>query len=155
MYMNILVPLDSSELSEISLEHVKKIAAGETKPDVTLLIVLEHISYLAFASRANLSDDSILRIERESQVRAREYIDAVINKLKQGGISARGEVLWGQPAEEILRYAKEKQIDLVVMSAHGRSGIQRWAFGSVADKVIRYSPIPILIIPPHGRSSGK
>ncbi len=73
-----------------------------------------------------------------------------MDRLKKEGISTQGVVVWGRPADEILKYINENKTDLVIMSTHGRSGIPRWAFGSVADKVIRHSTAPVLIIPPHG-----
>jgi nucleotide-binding universal stress UspA family protein len=150
MYGRILAPLDGSELSELSLEHVKKVAmAGET-PEVVLLMVLEGISYLTYVSNTRTSDSTIRNIEKENQDKAQEYMDKVADRLKNEGISAQGVVVWGRPADEILKYIKENKIDLVIMSTHGRSGIPRWAFGSVADKVIRYSTAPILIVPPNG-----
>ncbi len=82
MYNRILAPLDSSELSELSLEHVRKVALAGDKTEVVLLIVLEHISYLAYTSRATLRDESILNIEKESQSHARDYIDRVVDGFK-------------------------------------------------------------------------
>ena len=61
-------------------------------------------------------------------------------------MKAEGEVVVGHPAEEILRYADEKEVDLILMATHGRSGIKRWALGSVADKVLRSSTIPVWLV---------
>jgi nucleotide-binding universal stress UspA family protein len=149
MYRKILVPLDSSELSELSLEHVKKVVADD-KSEIILLIVLEPVSYLAYASSTALREDTVRNIEKENQAHARGYVDKVAGGLKKEGLNARGVVVWGRPADEILKYIRENKVELVIMSTHGRSGIPRWAFGSVADKVIRYSTAPVLIIPPHG-----
>jgi nucleotide-binding universal stress UspA family protein len=150
VYKKILVPLDSSELSELSLEHVKKVAIAANKPEIILLIVLESISFLTYAPYTELREDAILSIEKQSQDHARDYLDKVAQRLKKERISARGVVVWGRPADEILKYIKENKIDLVIMSTHGRSGIPRWALGSVAEKVIRHSTVPVLIIPPQG-----
>ncbi len=147
MYKKILAPLDSSKLSELSLKDVKKVAMATNETEVVLLTVLEPVSYLAYAS-SGLREDETIKFENKSRVHAQKYIDKIADRLKKEGISARGEVVWGSPAEKILQYIKENRIDLVVMSTHGRSGIQRWALGSVADKVIRRSTIPVLIIPP-------
>ncbi len=142
--------MDGSELSELSIEHVKEVAIAANKPEVVLLIVLEPISYLTYASYTELRENAILNIEKQSQDHAQDYVNKVADRLKKEGISTQGLVMWGRPADDILKYVKDNKIDLVIMSTHGKSGITRWAFGSVAEKVIRHSTVPVLIIPPHG-----
>ena len=66
-------------------------------------------------------------------------------------MNVKTEVLLGNPAEQIIAFAKEKGADLIVMATHGRSGISRWAysigaFGGVADKVLRASSVPVLVV---------
>jgi len=78
---------------------------------------------------------------------ASHYLDKIVENLKEKGITARVEVLAGNPAEEILKYSQKNDIDLIIMSTRGRSGISRLVFGSVAEKVIRGSTIPVLIKP--------
>ncbi len=150
MYKQILVPLDGSELSELSLEHVKKLAIADNETEVILISVIEPISYLGYTSYSALREDAVLNIERQSQARSQDYVDKIADGLKKEGIKTHGVVVWGRPADEILKYVKEKNIDLVVMSTHGRSGMSHWALGSVAEMVIRNSTAPVLIIPPHG-----
>jgi nucleotide-binding universal stress UspA family protein len=149
VYKKILAPLDSSKLSELSLEHVKKVALATDGPEVVFLIVLEPVSFLTYAS-TRLGEDEARNLEKKSRVHAQKYVNRIAARLKKEGINAQGEVVWGRPADEILQYIEKHKIDLVIMSTHGRSGIPRWAMGSVADKVIRSSPIPVLIIPPQG-----
>lgn len=62
--------------------------------------------------------------------------------------SARLETAVGDPAEQILRVAQERDVALIVMTTHGRGAIGRWAFGSVADQVTRTSPVPVLVVRP-------
>jgi nucleotide-binding universal stress UspA family protein len=148
VYKKILAPLDGSKLAELSLEHVKKVALAADEAEVVLLIATEPVSYLSYASA--LSEDEAFKMENKSRVNAQKYVDRIAARLKKEGINAQSKVVWGRPADEILQYIKEHKMDLVIMSTHGRSGIPRWAMGSVADKVIRSSPIPVLIIPPQG-----
>jgi nucleotide-binding universal stress UspA family protein len=61
----------------------------------------------------------------------------------------------GRPADEILNYATDNKVDLIIMSTHGRSGVSRWFFGSVAEKVIRHATVPVLISPPRGTRAGR
>ncbi len=154
MYKKILALLDGSELSEASLEHVRTVAAGCNVPEVVLLIVVEPVSSLSYASQAALDKGLIARMEQHSQAHAQDYIGRIVDKLKKQGIAAHGVVAWGMPADEILYYARKNEVDLIIMSTHGRSGVSRWAFGSVADKVMRYSPVPVLVVRPDGSQGG-
>ena len=64
------------------------------------------------------------------------------------------QVLIGNPAEQIIKFANNSGIDLIIISSHGRTGITRWAYGSVADKIMRAVAIPVMIIRPPGCSGG-
>jgi nucleotide-binding universal stress UspA family protein len=149
------VPLDGSELSELSLEHVKKFANMGDIPEVVLLNVLEPISNIVYASPVALREDAISNLEKQGQAHAQEYVNKIAARLKKDGFRVHSIVILGQPADEILQYSKEHRIDLIIMSTHGRSGISRWALGSVADKVMRHSTVPVLIIRPHGLKNTK
>ncbi len=67
-------------------------------------------------------------------------------RVKAAGYKAVSAIRFGQPADEIIAYAAKSGCDLIVMSTHGRSGIGRWVYGSVADKVLRSSSIPVLLV---------
>jgi nucleotide-binding universal stress UspA family protein len=145
MYGKILVPLDGSELAECSLEEVKKIGREGGAAEVILLRVVEPIApsdAFAWAQAGYTIADMHTRKRGEAQ----EYLSLAVENLKKAGIPARGEVLDGRAAETIIDYAKGHQIDLIIISSHGRSGITRWAFGSVADRVVRHSTIPTLLV---------
>ena len=85
-------------------------------------------------------------MEAESQ----DYLSRTADKLKQEGLAVETAILVGRAADEILGYASQNQVDLIIMSTHGRSGISRWVMGSVADRVLRHSAVPVLIIAPAG-----
>ena len=72
------------------------------------------------------------------------------DSLKADGIAVEIDIAYGGAAEAILDYAKKNKVNLIVMSTHGRSGVSRWFFGSVAERVLRHSVIPVLIIPSFG-----
>jgi nucleotide-binding universal stress UspA family protein len=154
MYKKILAPLDGSGLAECTLDHVKSIATGCNVPEVVLLRVVEPISsfYLGeiAASNAKLASLVEQQVQEQQISSAKQYIDTMVDKLKKDGVAASGNIIVGRAAEDILNYAKNNQVDLIVMSTHGRAGISRWAFGSVADKITRYSSIPVLIVTPTG-----
>ncbi len=102
----------------------------------------------ASAGRMNLSgagsDVAVTLGKKERQ--AQRYLGKLEKALTAKGINVQAEVLIGNPAEEIAKFAENNGVDLIIMSSHGRSGPSRWAFGSVADKVFRASCVPVLMI---------
>lgn len=142
MYRRMLVTLDGSELSEIVLPYVKWLV-GRLGLDVVLLHVCKpEESELTLLHRAY--------IERKVEV-IRGQAEEVRKKAETGSgkkeVEVRGELASGYPAEEILHYADENSIDLILMATHGRSGLKRWAIGSVADKVLHASKVPVWLVP--------
>jgi len=85
-----------------------------------------------------------------AEAEARRSVAQAEAMLRDRGIAVRSEVLLGQPAEEIIDYAKDQGADLIVMCTHGRSGLGRWVFGSVTEKVLRGAKTPVLVIRPDG-----
>ena len=152
MYKKILAPLDGSGFSECSLEHVKAVATGCQVPEVVLLMVVEPIKTIAYAET---SGDWVAEKEKQNQTEAENYLSKLVENLRGEGVAVQTAVVHGNPAEEILDYAKNNQVGLIVMSTHGRSGISRWAFGSVTDRVLRHSAVPVLITQPPGRIRGE
>ena len=132
MYSKILVPLDGSEIAESILPHVKDMAVAHGA-EVILLRVLPATGVLPSAA------------EREA-MEARNYLSAVEKRLQQQGVNARFTIRHGEDAEEITDYAEVNDVDLIAMSTHGRSGVGRWIFGSVAEKVLRGTNKPILLV---------
>jgi len=148
MYKKILAPLDGSEFSECSLDHVTAVAKGSDVPSVILLRVLE--TYHKQAGYTGLSEETIREVRKEIRAESEDYLAKVADNLKKKGITATTAVVEGKPSEEILNYATKNKVDLIIMSTHGSSGLTRWAFGSVADRVIRHSAVPVLVIAPPG-----
>jgi len=146
-YKKILVPLDGSELAECVLNHVTAIATGCHVPEVVLLGVVEPISQPVYAA---FGDEQVRDMQKKTQKYVASYLSKVADSLKEDGIAVQIVVVSGRPAEEILDYANKNQVDLIIMSTHGRSGISRWVLGSVTDKVVRHSVAPVLTISPPG-----
>lgn len=156
MYSKVLVPLDGFELAESILDHVREMINGHQVLEVVLLIVVEgYEEGLPSTTWGGVkSVEHRAALTAESVAEAREYVEKVAEKLKKKGTVVRPVVIQGRVTEEILDYAIENQVDLIMMSTHGRSGPSRWALGSVADRVVRHSPVPVLIVSPKGvRSS--
>jgi nucleotide-binding universal stress UspA family protein len=140
MYKNILIPLDGSELAEVVFPYVKQLA-GKVDLDLTLFHVCESHSESQLMCQAYLerAADMVRAHSRE----ARSIMGA---PSEEKAVEVRGQVVVGHPAEEILRYSEENKIDLILMATHGRSGIRRWVLGSVADKVLRKSMVPVWLV---------
>jgi nucleotide-binding universal stress UspA family protein len=141
MYQKMLVPLDGSRLSEIVFPYAKDLAAR-----LGLDIILLHV--------LSPKDSAILPlhqtyIEHKAQTMKRQLREW--QKKTEGGLEARklevrGELAMGYPPEEIICHAEKNNVDLILMATHGRSGVRRWVMGSVADKVLCVSCIPIWLI---------
>jgi len=135
MYERILVPLDGSEVAEVALPYAEELA-GRLGSEVILMHVGE-------------SADSLQRMEPYTQklVEAtrkgaeRFPVKTGAKPAKVGSVTAVGH-----PAEQIIDYAEKENIGLIIMATHGRSGIRRWALGSVADKVLRATNRPVALI---------
>lgn len=147
MYKKILVPLDGSKLAECALPHAEELASCGTG-EVILVSVTERVQgYRVFDDSTQLRGQRLMReAVGKKEEQAERYLDRIAKAMKAKGINVDTEVLLGTPAEEIIGYAKTTGCDIIVISSHGRSGISRWAFGSVADKIFRASSVPILMV---------
>jgi nucleotide-binding universal stress UspA family protein len=149
MYQKILVPMDGSKLAECVVEHVKLVATGCQVPTVVLLRVVEPIGLRSYLPR-EVAEGNYRDAKETAEIQAKDYLNEIAERLKTEGIAVETDIVDGLPADEILDYADHKQIDLIVMSTHGKSGISRWWSGSVAEKVVSQSLVPVLIVTPPG-----
>ena len=158
MYKKILGPLDGSVLSEFSLDHIKTIATGCNVPEVILLYVFEKpVTFGGFwgsMEKTGRAINQLKEAEDEALKKAQDYLDMKASNLKREGIQVKTFVSHTETgkgvAENILDYADEENVDLIIMSTHGLSGMSRWAFGSVANRVVHNSKIPVMMIIPPG-----
>jgi len=142
MYNKILVPLDGSKTAECALEHVLAVAKGCRVLEIYILLVVEPVLPGFY-----VTDEKAYEM-LESW--GKEYLTGVQNSLVNEGLNAKTVIVKGKAADSIIDYAQKNGIDLIIMSTHGRSGPSRWAFGSVADRVIRSAVVPVLIAVPKG-----
>lgn len=147
MFNKILAPLDGSELAECSLRHIEELAQGCGTKEVIVFGVVEPYGPGGTSTiKATLGDEFIHKAQQNVKTWMSDYLDKIVSRLKQKGINAGVFMTEGDAAEEILNYTKENNIDLIVMSTHGRSGISKFAFGSVTDKVVHHSAIPVMMV---------
>ena len=148
MHEKILVPLDGSELAECVLPHVKAIAAGNGTRKVVLLRIVEPLP----AGTPPAVDFEVVR--KAGVKAAEEYLARIKARLSKEGLNVEAEVLTGRPAETITDFVQREKVDLIALATHGRSGVSRWMFGSVADRLVRSLSVPVLLIRPKGSESG-
>ncbi|MBE9501658.1 MAG: universal stress protein [Chloroflexi bacterium] len=141
MYRRMLVPLDGSELAEVVFTYAKELAGRLDLDLIFLHVYSPEQSEFASIHRAYVEQAAEIIKRHSEEVQQRTGIQPAGK-----AVEARGEVAVGHPAEEILHYADENDIDLILMATHGRSGVRRWAMGSVADKVLHASKVPVLLV---------
>jgi nucleotide-binding universal stress UspA family protein len=151
MYTKILVPLDGSSVAETVLPHVQKIARGAGNPEIILFRVCEPPVLLAdYPADLPLDWTDHVKLETDHiQELCRIYLSRVEKDLRASGLKITTEASVGSNvAEQIIEYAVRNKVDMIVLATHGRSGISRWAFGSVANKILHSSPVPVMIVRP-------
>ncbi len=141
----ILFPVDLTESSEKLVPHVVTMAE-KFNAQVQVLFVVRIFQYF---TDIYVAPPSISIFENELVDGARKKMDEFTQEHFASLPQTHGEVVLGDPPEVILSYITENQIDLVVMGTHGRKGLDRVLFGSVAERVIKSSPVPVLVINPH------
>lgn len=146
MYEHILLTLDGSKLAEQAVPHAV-IHAEYFGAKLTLLKVLTPLH-----REPGVSQAAIGRAEKATEEMAREYLDSVATTIRERGISVEPVIINGSPYEEIVRFAEENQVKLLVMSTRGHSGVSRWLLGSMVDRVVRGATVPVLLV--HAHESG-
>ena len=148
----IMVPLDGSPLAESALP-VATTLAQKFGSHIILLRVLD-IPPSTVRFQAEVPPRWVTEALRHNYQEVEEYLVDRQDELRQQGFDVQTLVRETSPAEDIIDAAVADDVDLIVMSTHGRGGLARWTFGSVADKVVRHSPCPVLLIrqKPEGES---
>lgn len=149
-YQHILVPLDGSELAELALDDAFTLAKM-SNAEVTLLQVISPIEHVIVDAA---SHPIFIDQQWEAQrTLALSYLHDICKRTGCDELTIHRVVEMGLPAETIIDYARSHPIDLIVMATHGRSGLQRWVFGSVADKVLRGAETPVLLVRAHAQQA--
>lgn len=144
-YKKILVPVDGSDWAERAIPHASQIARNHNAELVLLTAyqkpMHEYQDQMALANVTPISD--------QIRDRARNYMQGLRNQLRIEGVNASYVIVEGRPpAETICDFVDDEGIDLVVMSTHGRTGLARFLFGSVTQKVLQTVRVPVMLIHP-------
>lgn len=138
MYDEILVPTDGSDAATRALDHALDIA-GQYDARIHALYVVDANAYSTLEAG---TDVVISALEEEGN----EAIEAVADRAAAAGVETATEVTTGTVHRTIIEYADDHGIDLIVMGTHGRRGLDRYLLGSVTEKVVRASDVPVLTI---------
>lgn len=145
MLQRILVPLDGSDLAEQALPYATTLAQ---KLDAELILFRALQAYQVVP----LPEFGVVPYEYEeileqAEAQARAYLTEVQDGLREMGVATRVALMRSHSvAEAIVDFAKQEEVDLIVKTTHGRSGLSRWVFGSVAIRVLEQAPCPVFLI---------
>jgi nucleotide-binding universal stress UspA family protein len=140
MYEKVLVPIDGSETAEKAVAHAVGIAKC-MKAQVLGLYVIDISVFSGIPTEAFW--ENIKELLDEEGGRA---LKVLADMAEKEGVPWETEIAEGVPAEDIIRIAEDKEIDLIVMGTAGRTGLDRFLLGSVAEKVIRTAPCPVMVV---------
>lgn len=150
MYQKILIPLDGSKLAECVLPHVEFIAKSSHSKSVTFIYVVKPLISPFLDSEEGvswLSAKDTNRLDSEAKTAAERYLTQLLSGLKYDGVDIQMQIILGiQAADVIADYATKNEVDLIIISTHGRSGISRWVWGSVADRILRTACVPVMMV---------
>jgi len=141
MYKRALVPLDGSMVAEAIVPFILEIA-GPLDMEVALLRVIVPTPGISVESGGPLVADDV----EKSRATAEEYLAYVAGGLRARGVRVATQVRFGNAVAEILAGAGEAEADLIAMTTHGRGGLGRLLFGSVAEAVLRRAEIPVFLM---------
>jgi len=141
---NILVPTDCSDLSKVAVEYALMLG-DKLDANLTLLSVSEEIPF-DLIEPAYYSVEMHEQLANENDERSRKRLEGFWSSFNIENEKVRLISIHGYAFSAIINFIKENPIDMVVMGTHGRTGLKHVLLGSVAEKIVRYSPIPVLTI---------
>jgi nucleotide-binding universal stress UspA family protein len=165
--LRVLIPLDGSEFSQQILDYVQKFLDPAVHEIIFLRVFTETVRglvpvpptavgpegrtpYYESARDANLARHPIYASQIRDNVRAEleHEMQPILHAFQAAGYRTSAEILFGDPAEEILQVSKDCHADMIAMTTHGRTGLARLLFGSVAQRVLTKAAVPVLLLRP-------
>jgi nucleotide-binding universal stress UspA family protein len=144
-FHKVVVPTDFSDVSLSALDYLQSVTAFQ-KATVYLLHIVENVPMVAFPA-IELDSETAMRNAEED---ARQDIERIIKERVHSLENVLPVIRRGIPYQEITQFAKTANADLIVIATHGRTGVAHAVMGSVAEKVIRHSSVPVLTVKPAG-----
>lgn len=138
VYDLIIVPTDGSEAADDAVEHGRQQAAAHD----ARLVILAVVELSGTAAPEARGGDAV----EQRRAARRDTVDSLVESAESAGVEAEGAVETGVPSRVILEQAATRGADMVVMSTHARSGVGRFLYGSVTERVIRDGSTPVLAV---------
>ena len=135
---HLLVPTDFGEPAERALDLALTIA-----PKFGSKLTLLHVHFVALPPYGH----GLYWPVAELEIEARKALDAALARSKERYTNVEGDLALGDPVHQILATAEKRGADMIIMGTHGRRGLLRVLLGSVAEKVVRLSPLPVVTVP--------
>jgi nucleotide-binding universal stress UspA family protein len=154
MYKKIMVPVDGSELAECVLPHIEKLAGDYETERTVVFMRVEEPAEPPRGEGFIVNENEWERMEASRVAGAEEYLKKLSERVRYKGIKAETVFRKGRVADTIAAYAEKNGFDLIVIATHGRSGVSRWVWGSVADRILRASCVPVLMVRAPGCVAG-
>lgn len=151
MFEKILVCLDGSKLAEQIMSYAVEEALRFQSKLVLFQVVPEPVAFspgIPGTAAAPIQTDAMLEEAKRASNEARDYLEKLATPLRERDMQVETVTLLGRAGETIVSYADKNNVNLITIATHGRSGLGRAVFGSVADYVLRESGLPILVIRP-------
>ena len=146
MYTKMLVPLDGSELAECVLPQVEAITTGCQVSTVVFVRVAEPLEIPRGEARIAFTEEQWRELEENRTRDAHKYLEQLVQRLDFKGAQLETKVLFGKAADTLADYADGNDFDLIIIATHGRSGVSRWVWGSVAERILHSACVPVLMV---------
>jgi len=145
MLKHVLVPLDGSKLAEEAVDYARSVVAPDGRISLVCAIEVNDPPAYGYYAPVTMPDNEATK--NELLPIAQHYLEGLVSDLNNEGIKTRFEVTIGDPVTVITETAERLHVDAIVMSTHGRSGIGRFLFGSVTNKILGAKICPVFVIP--------
>jgi nucleotide-binding universal stress UspA family protein len=143
MGQHVLVPVDGSSQADKAFEYALQ---NLPDPEITLLHVVNPVSAFTYADDEYFDIESFEAEQKRRRGRAEDLFEEYREQAADHGLEVETVVATGKPAKQILQTVEDHDVDHIVMGSHGRSGVGRVVFGSVAEAVTRRSPVPVTTV---------
>ena len=146
MFKKILCPIDFSEFTDEILEYALDIR-GKYDAELHLIHIIPNLNYFT-PYESFFTPENLIVVEKNMETEVNKDFDAIMKKIE---IPVKKVIRTGTAFVEIINYARSESMDLIIIGTHGRTGLEHILIGSVAERVIRKAPCPVLTVRPKSR----
>jgi nucleotide-binding universal stress UspA family protein len=146
-YRKIVMPLDGSELAECVFPHLEALVPDRQSTSIDLVRVVPPIE-MHYKAAVPFDTRQEKEMNQAAVKEATDYLQTVKARLSSAGFNVEIKILSGRPADVLADYLKKSNADLLLIATHGRSGPSRWVWGSIAEKLLQASHVPVFLVRP-------